>query len=224
MRNSDFLTVDGGATFTQPTTNTFDGSVTTSCETNIGNVNCTFAPEEDISFDNTLRVYSLNAAYNNVTFNGTTTQPLTAGNWTDVVTSGGGTISKDSPLVMLEVSMVVQLSGLPLRLTARSSPTHSSGALRFTPAMQQPLTGIQPALMDSQRLILVDLVANRCLMATQQARAVLMDSQIVKAGLQSSAQTLLSMSPVCVLLPIVLLPVLSSQSLLMVTTLLLSTR
>ena len=70
--------------------------------------------------------------------------------------------------------------------------------------------------MDSQRLILVDLVANRCLMATRQA--VLMDSQIVKAGLQSSAQILLSMSPVCVLLPIVLLPVLSSQSLLMVTT------
>ena len=47
-----------------------------------------------------MKVYSLNAAYNNVTFNGTTTQPLTAGNWTDVVTSGGGTISKDSPLVM----------------------------------------------------------------------------------------------------------------------------
>ena len=96
MRYSDYLTVTPGGVFEggRPAAAAFDGDTNTYARSKFSGEVLVFEPAGGIKFDNTLKVWGGPSAGTTLQYNGGSAISLNAGAWTDVVTSGGGTLSK----------------------------------------------------------------------------------------------------------------------------------
>ena len=134
----------------RPATAAFDGSTSTYARSKFVGEELTFQPSNGIAFTNTLRVWGGPSAGQLLSYNDGSDISLNANNWTNVVTSGGGTLNKlivdgnttDAALSAVEVDGTILVDNTDNDVDYFDTPT--SNYATFNP-LHQRLTSLNHA-------------------------------------------------------------------------------